>query len=184
MTQATPFAPQDRLDGKVAVIAGGTGAIGHASARRLAARGARCVLLHNGDPAAAARVAELPGEGHAEVVASITDSPALKAAADRVLDKLGVKEPSDIHLWKEDEVHRLVDTFMDFRFPTILVANKCDMPGADLNIARLCDRFGEENVVPCSALAETFLRKMAQQKYIAYQPGSDNFQMAADDVRT
>jgi len=101
-----------------------------------------------------------------------------------VLDKLGVKEPSDIHLWKEDEVHRLVDTFMDFRFPTILVANKCDMPGADLNIARLCDRFGEENVVPCSALAETFLRKMAQQKYIAYQPGSDNFQMAADDVRT
>lgn len=89
MTQASPFAPQDRLDGKVAVIAGGTGAIGHASARRLAARGARCVLLHNGDPAARARVSELPGEGHAEVAASITDSPALKSAADRVRAEFG-----------------------------------------------------------------------------------------------
>ncbi|MFY9510820.1 MAG: short-chain dehydrogenase, partial [Rubrivivax sp.] len=40
------FQPTDRLDGRVAVIAGGTGAIGLATARRLAALGARCVLLY------------------------------------------------------------------------------------------------------------------------------------------
>lgn len=89
MTQASPFAPQDRLDGKVAVIAGGTGAIGLASARRLAARGARCVLLHHGDAAARSRLAELPGQGHAEIAASITDSQTLRAAADRVRAEFG-----------------------------------------------------------------------------------------------
>ena len=35
------FKPADRLDGRIAVIAGGTGAIGIATARRLAALGAR-----------------------------------------------------------------------------------------------------------------------------------------------
>jgi len=89
MTQASPFAPQDRLDGKVAVIAGGTGAIGHASARRLAARGARCVLLHRDDPGAHSRLAELPGQGHAEISASITDSQTLRAAAGRVRAEFG-----------------------------------------------------------------------------------------------
>ena len=38
--------PRDRLDGKVAVITGGLGAIGAATAHRLAALGASIVLLH------------------------------------------------------------------------------------------------------------------------------------------
>ena len=42
---STTFAPLDRLDGRVAVITGGTGAIGLATARRLAALGARCVRM-------------------------------------------------------------------------------------------------------------------------------------------
>ena len=61
---SSTFAPLERLDGRVAVIAGGTGAIGWASARRLAALGARCVLLYlHDDPAEAeAKAAALPGE--------------------------------------------------------------------------------------------------------------------------
>ncbi|HSI56115.1 MAG TPA: SDR family oxidoreductase [Ideonella sp.] len=90
MTSPTPFAATDRLDGKVAVIAGGTGAIGHATALRLAARGARCVLLHNGDAAAAeAKLRELPGDGHGQVAASITDSASLRAAAEQVRAQYG-----------------------------------------------------------------------------------------------
>ncbi|TFZ04988.1 SDR family NAD(P)-dependent oxidoreductase [Ramlibacter rhizophilus] len=79
------FEPQTRLDGKVAVIAGGTGAIGLATARRLAALGAACVLLHRGDPQAAqARADELPApsEGrHGALRADITDSATLVQAA-------------------------------------------------------------------------------------------------------
>ena len=90
MDDKTTFAPRERLDGHVAVITGGTGAIGLASARRLAARGARCVLLHRGDAqAAAAHAAALPGSGHRALLASITDSTALQAAAVAVRLDLG-----------------------------------------------------------------------------------------------
>ena len=57
------FAPRERLDGITAVIAGGTGAIGHATALRLATLGARIVLLsrHAHSPAAQQKLHALPG---------------------------------------------------------------------------------------------------------------------------
>jgi len=83
---ASSFQPTDRLDGRVAVIAGGTGAIGLATARRLAALGARCVLLYRSGPAeaAAAQAAALPGTGHSALRADITDSATLREAAAQV----------------------------------------------------------------------------------------------------
>ena len=48
MTQST-YQPIFRLDGKVAVIIGGAGAIGEATARHFAALGARVALVHRSD---------------------------------------------------------------------------------------------------------------------------------------
>jgi 3-oxoacyl-[acyl-carrier protein] reductase len=82
-------APRARLDGQVAVIAGGTGAIGRASAKRFAALGAHVVLLHRGKEAAAHDfLATLPGS-HDQVIASITDSAQLKSAAESVRARFG-----------------------------------------------------------------------------------------------
>jgi NAD(P)-dependent dehydrogenase (short-subunit alcohol dehydrogenase family) len=85
MDQST-FQPTERLEGRVAVIAGGTGAIGLATARRLAALGARCVLLFRSGSAEAAaeQATALPGAGHSAVRADITDSATLRAAAEQV----------------------------------------------------------------------------------------------------
>jgi len=87
----TDFAPIDNLEGRVAVVAGGTGAIGLATARRLAAIGARCVLLYARKPAAEAQAlaAALPGAGHAALAADMLSSAALKAAATEVQDRFG-----------------------------------------------------------------------------------------------
>ena len=80
------FAPTDTLQDRVAVIAGGTGAIGLATAQRLARLGARCVLLHRSGSAEAA-LAGLPsvtsGE-HFSLHADIGDSTALRQAATEV----------------------------------------------------------------------------------------------------
>jgi 3-oxoacyl-[acyl-carrier protein] reductase len=79
------FAPRERLDGEVAVITGGTGAIGLASAHRLAALGARIVLLQREAPEGVAdTLASLPGSGHLAQQASVTDSTSLRAAAEAV----------------------------------------------------------------------------------------------------
>src|SRR6185312_3288865 len=81
----TGFAPAHRLDGRTAVIAGGLGAVGRATAARFAGAGARVVLLHRkGEPEAEAFASTLPGSGHYGVRASITDSPSLAAAAAEV----------------------------------------------------------------------------------------------------
>jgi 3-oxoacyl-[acyl-carrier protein] reductase len=83
--ESRSFAPRDRLDGQVAVITGGTGAIGRATAQRLAALGAQVVLLHRRHAdEAASLVAELPGQGHYAVTASVTDSASLTRAAAEV----------------------------------------------------------------------------------------------------
>ena len=84
------FAPSERLDGQVAVITGGLGAIGTAVAHRLAALGARIVLLQRQPPEAAqGALAALPGSGHFAVSASVTDSASLAQAAAAVQETTG-----------------------------------------------------------------------------------------------
>ena len=86
------FAPTDSLQGRIAVITGGTGAIGVATAKRLATWGARCVLLYNSESAesAAAKAAALPGNSHLFFKAPITDSQALKSVAAEIEKQCGV----------------------------------------------------------------------------------------------
>ncbi|MGH8459163.1 MAG: SDR family NAD(P)-dependent oxidoreductase, partial [Nevskiales bacterium] len=86
------FDPTSRLDGKVAVIAGGLGAIGYATAARLAALGVSCVLLHRDDHDAAERTAALPaaqGQRHAALRADIVDTPSLQKAYTEVRETYG-----------------------------------------------------------------------------------------------
>ena len=84
------FAPAERLDGQVAVITGGLGAIGSAVAQRLAALGARIVLLQRQAPEVAQDLlAALPGSGHFAVSASVTDSASLARAAAAVQEATG-----------------------------------------------------------------------------------------------
>ncbi|WP_028221921.1 SDR family NAD(P)-dependent oxidoreductase [Paraburkholderia oxyphila] len=70
------------LEDKVAVILGGTGGIGVATAKRLAAAGARVVVCGQSETGKAQQVAEsLPGHGHVAKSVSITESDTLAALA-------------------------------------------------------------------------------------------------------
>ncbi|MFD3925632.1 SDR family NAD(P)-dependent oxidoreductase [Streptomyces sp. NPDC058614] len=67
-----------RLEGKVAVVTGGSSGIGAATANRLAEQGALVVVgFHHGADRAAQVVADLPGAGHRHLAMSIEDSPQL-----------------------------------------------------------------------------------------------------------
>jgi 3-oxoacyl-[acyl-carrier protein] reductase len=81
------------LRGKVAIVLGGSGGIGAATARWLAASGASVVVTwRNGAAAANALVAELPpsaGPAHAALPASIEDSASLHALAHEVEQRFG-----------------------------------------------------------------------------------------------
>ncbi|HEV3105339.1 MAG TPA: SDR family oxidoreductase [Trinickia sp.] len=78
------------LAGKVAVIVGGTGGIGRASAQQLAHAGARvAVVAQSNVERAQAVVHTLPEEGHLALAARITDSAALARLANEVGERLG-----------------------------------------------------------------------------------------------
>jgi len=86
------FEPHSRLDGKVALITGGKGAIGISSARRLAELGARIVSVDRNPQGVQALLNGLPQVAagpHLSIQASITDSAALNVAAAAVRGQMG-----------------------------------------------------------------------------------------------
>ena len=61
--------------------------------------------------------------------------------------------------------------------PTLIVANKIDVEGADKNFARLRERYNDSIVIPVSGDSEFSLRRAEQKGLIKYSPGSETFEI-------
>ncbi len=59
--------------------------------------------------------------------------------------------------------------------PTLIVANKIDVVGADKNFDRLRERYNDTIVIPASGDSELSLRRAEQKGLIKYSPGSEEF---------
>ena len=61
--------------------------------------------------------------------------------------------------------------------PTLIVANKIDVDGADKNFDRLRERYNDTIVIPASGDSEFSLRRAEQKGLIRYSPGSEQFEI-------
>lgn len=61
--------------------------------------------------------------------------------------------------------------------PTLIVANKIDLPGADKNFDRLREKHVDTIIIPASADSELSLRRAEQKGWIKYIPGSEQFEI-------
>ena len=61
--------------------------------------------------------------------------------------------------------------------PTLIVANKIDVEGADKNFARLREHYNDSIVIPVSGDSEFSLRRAEQKGLIKYSPGSEQFEI-------
>jgi ribosome-binding ATPase YchF (GTP1/OBG family) len=93
------------------------------------------------------------------------------ALVGRTLARLGLKVP--LEEWDEATIDRVVEAFIDDKFPTVIALNKIDHPDSDKNIAKIAKMQDPNSIVLCSAISEIFLRKMAKQGYIQYTEGSE-----------
>ncbi len=65
--------------------------------------------------------------------------------------------------------------------PTLIVANKVDVEGADKNFARLRERYNNSITIPVSGDSEFVLRRAEQKGLIKYSPGSETFEILKPD---
>ncbi|MEM4101161.1 MAG: redox-regulated ATPase YchF [Desulfurococcaceae archaeon] len=79
--------------------------------------------------------------------------------------------------WTTSDVEEFSLKLRELSKPIIIAANKADVPEARDNIKRLAEFFGNENVVPVSALAEFILKKAHQSGVINYIPGQSGYEL-------
>jgi ribosome-binding ATPase YchF (GTP1/OBG family) len=71
--------------------------------------------------------------------------------------------------WNEDDILKFLDILRAVSKPTLIVANKIDLPYAENNVKRM--KQAGYQVVPCSAEAELALRRAGEKGLIDYTPG-------------
>jgi ribosome-binding ATPase YchF (GTP1/OBG family) len=71
--------------------------------------------------------------------------------------------------WSDDDIIHFLDILRSVSKPTLIAANKIDLPHAEENVERLKE--SGYHVVPCSAEAELALRRAAEKGLIGYTPG-------------
>ncbi|MEE9378532.1 MAG: YchF-related putative GTPase [Candidatus Lokiarchaeia archaeon] len=87
--------------------------------------------------------------------------------------KLEGKNPSS---WTEPELLDFAKSLRRISKPILILANKIDKEISEKNLKDLEQKY-EDPIIPCSALAEHFLRKYHENKVINYIPGSNDFEI-------
>lgn len=171
------FDPSPRLDGRVAVITGGKGAIGLASARRLAALGARIVSVdRSSGPDVQALFNSLPqvkAGPHVALGASITDSASLQEAARAVQAQVGrcdilINSAGFTKAVAATDLDGLTDTLFD----EIVQANLRGVFATIRAFAPLLKASGDGLIVNVSSIAG-FTGTGSNLAYIAAKAGVD-----------
>jgi ribosome-binding ATPase len=96
-----------------------------------------------------------------------------------VLNKLKLYE-SNVDSWSDDQRREFAWSLRDASKPTLIVANKMDVPESAKNFAKIRESYGDKIVVPCSAEAELTLRRAEQSGAIKYFPGEERFDIVKD----
>lgn len=79
--------------------------------------------------------------------------------------------------WEDEDFRTFAAEIRYLSKPTLIVANKMDMPVSEKNFKGLQETFGERFVVPCSADVELALRKAEKSGIISYLPGEEGFKI-------
>jgi len=79
--------------------------------------------------------------------------------------------------WDMEESKQFAYAIREISKPTIVVANKIDLEGAEENYLRLSRQLKDVVVVPASAEAELALRRAQQKGLVEYIPGDEEFKV-------
>ncbi len=99
------------------------------------------------------------------------------------LRKAGLDQKS-IDKWSDEDKVEFSWKLVEIGKPTVIAANKMDLPQAEENVKRLREEFEDRVVIPCSAEVELALRRAAEQGLIEYLPGASSFKILKKEQLT
>ena len=95
-------------------------------------------------------------------------------AIEDVIEALRTVSP-DYGKWEEEDLQLLVKNLLNIAKPSLIIANKADLPGARENIERIREKY--PNVIATSAESELALVNAARVGLISYKSGDSSFEI-------
>ena len=86
-------------------------------------------------------------------------------------------EGKEIEEWRDDDAKIFAKRIRELSKPTLIIANKMDLPFSSDNYAKLVDEFKGVFVIPSCSEAELALRRAEKKGLIRYVPGEEKFQV-------
>jgi 3-oxoacyl-[acyl-carrier protein] reductase len=190
------------LEGKVAVVTGGSRGIGRSIAAHLAEAGARVAVVARDEARAKAAAAELSGEGHAGFGCDVADGGAVDAlvkqvekdlgSLDVLVNNAGVTGDNLLVRLSDDEWDRVLDTNLKGTFNTIRAASRGMMRRRDgriiniTSVVGLTGNKGQANYAASKAgvigLTKSVAKELASRNILcnAVAPGYIETEMTAE----
>jgi small GTP-binding protein len=122
-----------------------------------------------------AKAAKQPGADMGSAVAEVMQGIGVKKEHVNFALNEALLEGKDIESWTEKETQNFCWILRDVSKPTIIIANKMDLPNAAENFKKLREHYKDFIVVPTSGEAELSLRRAESKGYIKYVPGEERF---------
>jgi hypothetical protein len=79
--------------------------------------------------------------------------------------------------WNDKDIQSFCWSLREFSKPTLIIANKMDLPFAAANFQKLREKYKGLIVVPTSGEAELTLRRAEGKRLIKYVPGEERFEI-------
>ncbi len=121
------------------------------------------------------KTAKVPGMGLPDAIAEVMQGIGVKR--DHVIYAINeaMLQERDVDSWNEKEVQNFCWILRDVSKPTLIIANKMDLPNSAENFKALREKYKDLMVVPTSGEAELSLRRAEVKGLIKYVPGEERF---------
>ncbi len=121
------------------------------------------------------KLAKLQGSDLPTAVAEVMQGIGVQREHVVYASKEALLEGKDVENWTEKETQNFCWILRDVSKPTLIIANKMDLPNAAENFQKLREQYKDLIVVPTSGEAELSLRRAEQKGLIKYVPGEERF---------
>jgi len=123
------------------------------------------------------KTAKQPGSGLADAVSEVLHGIGVKKNHVTFALKEALLEDRPVEAWNEKEIQNFCWILRDASKPTLIIANKMDLPYSAENFKKLREHFKDLIVVPTSGEAELSLRRAEVKGLIRYIPGEERFEV-------